>query len=87
MKYLKETIIRDHLNLSTFGSFYQLPQNGKIMEMKKKMVQKEPKILKKSYTTSSQARFRFDLNQDDELELEEIVRLIGRDNAKNRVFV
>ena len=35
-----------------------------------------------SCTTLSDVRFRFDLNQDDEFGLEEIVWLIGKDNTK-----
>ncbi|XP_023763016.2 zinc finger CCCH domain-containing protein 14-like [Lactuca sativa] len=36
------------------------------------------------YTTSSGVRVGLDLNQDDELELEEIVRPLGRDKAKRK---
>ena len=36
------------------------------------------------YTTSSGVRVGLDLNQDDELELEEIVRPMGRDKAKRK---
>lgn len=36
------------------------------------------------YTTSSDARVGQDLSDDDEIKLEEIIRLIGRDKAKRK---
>lgn len=36
-----------------------------------------------SYTTSSDVRVELDLNENDKLELEEIVRSMGRDKTKN----
>ena len=45
---------------------------------------KRTKTGSSGYTTSSDARVGLDLNQDDELELEEIVRPMGRDKAKRK---
>ncbi|XP_052619840.1 uncharacterized protein LOC111908712 [Lactuca sativa] len=45
---------------------------------------KRTKTGSSGYTTSSDARVGLDLNQDDELELEEIERPIGRDKVKRK---
>ncbi|XP_023756360.1 glutathione S-transferase T3-like [Lactuca sativa] len=45
---------------------------------------KRTKTGSSGYTTSSDARVVLDLNQDDKLELEEIVRSMGRDKAKRK---
>ncbi|KAL7584227.1 glutathione S-transferase T3-like [Lactuca sativa] len=45
---------------------------------------KRTKTGSNGYTTSSDARVGQDLNQDDELELEEIERPMGRDKAKRK---
>ena len=45
---------------------------------------KRTKTGSSGYTTSSDARVGLDLNQDDELELEEIVRPMGSDKAKRK---
>ncbi|XP_023745124.1 glutathione S-transferase T3-like [Lactuca sativa] len=45
---------------------------------------KRTKTGSSGYATSSDARVGLDLNQDDELELEEIVRPMGRDKVKRK---
>lgn len=59
--------------------------------MKKNVYEKKnvaQKDLETSYTISSDAHFRFDSNQDDEPQLEEIVHPISRDKTKkNTTFI
>lgn len=45
----------------------------------KKVVGKRTKVSKTRYTTSPDAHFGVDLNNEDEFELEEVVRPMGRD--------
>lgn len=45
---------------------------------------KRIKISSSGYTTSFDARVGLDLNEDDKIELEEIVQLIGRDIPKKK---